>query len=205
MLLYTKISSLSSYVIKSSKLGRITNLLASDLGVFELKLGTFLTCFAFPIVCIGCTVLLIIRLGWPGVLGVIIVVLTFPLSNLISKRNGQYITQINHYKDKRVQITTQVIEGIKYIKLYGWQIAFRRIIQSLREQEIIKLKKLSFGKSVERAIPNFIGFASGLVMFVVADYFATQLNMAQIFTGLEIISAYKFAIFMFSLGLGFYY
>jgi hypothetical protein len=33
MLLYAKISSLTSYVIKSSQLGKITNLLASDLGV----------------------------------------------------------------------------------------------------------------------------------------------------------------------------
>ncbi len=33
MLLYAKISSLSSYTIKNSQLGKITNLLASDLGV----------------------------------------------------------------------------------------------------------------------------------------------------------------------------
>jgi ABC-type multidrug transport system fused ATPase/permease subunit len=33
MLLYARISSLTSYVIKSSQLGKITNLLASDLGV----------------------------------------------------------------------------------------------------------------------------------------------------------------------------
>ena len=33
MLLYGKVSSLTSYVIKSSQLGKITNLLASDLGV----------------------------------------------------------------------------------------------------------------------------------------------------------------------------
>jgi hypothetical protein len=33
ILLYAKISSLTSYIIKSSQLGKITNLLASDLGV----------------------------------------------------------------------------------------------------------------------------------------------------------------------------
>ncbi len=33
MLLYGKISSLSSYMIKSTEIGKITNLLASDLGV----------------------------------------------------------------------------------------------------------------------------------------------------------------------------
>lgn len=33
MLLYAQVSSLTSYMIKSSQLGKITNLLASDLGV----------------------------------------------------------------------------------------------------------------------------------------------------------------------------
>ncbi len=134
MLLYAKISSLTSYVIKSSQLGKITNLLASDLGVIEMRLATFIIAFSFPIYAIGTTALLVTRLGWAGVIGIILVILSVPLSNCISRRNGALIQEINVFKDKRIQITTEVIEGIKYIKLYGWEIAFKRIIQNLREQ-----------------------------------------------------------------------
>jgi len=83
----------------------------------------------FPIVLIGSTTLLIVRLGWPGALGMAIVLLVLPISNFISKYNGKLLQEINVYKDRRIKTTTEVIEGIKYIKLYGWEIAFRRIIQ----------------------------------------------------------------------------
>lgn len=58
-----------------------------------------------------------------------IVLLVLPISNFISKYNGKLLQEINIYKDRRIKTTTEVMEGIKYIKLYGWEIAFRRIIQ----------------------------------------------------------------------------
>jgi len=106
MLLYAKISKMTNYVIKTSELGKITNLLASDFGVIEQRLGLFLNAFIFPIIMIGCTILLIIRLGWPGVLGIVMVILVVPISNAISKNNGSIIKEINIYKDKRIQTTT---------------------------------------------------------------------------------------------------
>lgn len=82
---------MTSYVIKASELGKITNLLASDFGIIEQRMGLFLNAFNFPVVVIGCTILLIIRLGWPGVLGIIMVALVVPISNLVSKSNGSII------------------------------------------------------------------------------------------------------------------
>ena len=106
MLLYAKISKMTNYGIKNSELGKIINLLASDFGVIEQRLGLFCNAFNFPIVMIGCTILLIIRLGWPGVLGIVMVILVVPISNAISKNNGSIIKEINIYKDKRIQTTT---------------------------------------------------------------------------------------------------
>ena len=91
MLLYAKISKMTNYVIKSSELGKITNLLASDFGVIEQRMALFLNSFNFPIMMIGSTILLIIRLGWPGVLGIVMVALVIPISNAISKNNGSII------------------------------------------------------------------------------------------------------------------
>lgn len=205
MLLYAKTSSLTSYVIKSSQLGKITNLLASDLGVIENRLASFLGSFNFPVYAIGGTTLLVIRLGWPGILGILLVILSLPLSNCVSKYNSTLIQDINVYKDKRIQTTSEVIEGIKFVKLYGWEIAFKRIIQGLREMEISNYRRLSFGKSLERALSNFVGIASGFLMYIVAHYAGTHLSIPKIFSTLEVIFAFKYSIFMLGVGLGFYY
>jgi hypothetical protein len=100
--------------------------------VIELRFGAFLIALNFPIFAAGSITLLVMRLGWPGVLGILVTILTIPLTNCISKQNGVLIEEINVYKDRRIQTTSEVIEGIKFIKLYGWEIAFRRIIQNLR-------------------------------------------------------------------------
>jgi hypothetical protein len=91
MLLYAKISQMTNYVIKSSELGKITNLLASDFGVIEMRMGIFIFGLTFPISAIGCTTLLITRLGWPGVVGVVILAFIVPICNAVSKKNGSLI------------------------------------------------------------------------------------------------------------------
>ena len=53
------------------------------------------------------------------------------------------VNDINIYKDKRVELTTQLIEGIKFVKLYGWELAFKKIIVDIREKELFYLRKFS--------------------------------------------------------------
>jgi len=91
ILLYGKISKLTAYVIKSSELGKITNLLSSDLGVFEIKFSLFLNGLNFPITMIGVTIILVLRIGWPGVIGILIVLLVVPIASAISKNNSSLI------------------------------------------------------------------------------------------------------------------
>jgi ATP-binding cassette subfamily C (CFTR/MRP) protein 4 len=134
MLLYSKISKMTSFSIKSAELGKITNLIASDLSVFSLKIVNFIFAASFVNLCIGISALLIWRIGWVGIISVVIVLLYLPLTNKLSEVNSEFVKEINQFKDRRVKVTTEVIEGIKYVKLYGWELAFKKIIQKIREQ-----------------------------------------------------------------------
>lgn len=91
MLLYAKISKVTSYVIKSSELGKITNLLSNDLGVIEQRLITIMMSISFPLMLTGITIILITRIGWVGILGVVLVLLIIPISKKISQKNGETI------------------------------------------------------------------------------------------------------------------
>ena len=104
MLLYTKISKMTSFSIKSAEIGKITNLIANDLGIFSMRFVNFIFAASFVILCIGLTVLLIVRIGWAGVISVVIVLLYLPLTNKISQANGEFIKEINGFKDRRVKL-----------------------------------------------------------------------------------------------------
>ena len=86
----------------------------------------------FPLLLIGFYSIMATKIGWSIVFGMLILVIYVFVSNRISKRNGDIVSEINKSKDKRVQITTEVIEGIKYVKLYGWELAFKKIILNIR-------------------------------------------------------------------------
>ena len=85
-----------------------------------MRLMMILEAIAFPIILLGFWVILVIRLGWVSLVGIVIVIIQIPIANRIAKKNGDIINEANEYKDSRVQVTTEVIEGIKYTKLYGW-------------------------------------------------------------------------------------
>lgn len=85
-----------------------------------------------PFAFVGVIIILTLRLGWPGVLIVCVVLLIVPIQFFISKVNGNIISKINKNKDSRIKVSTQIIEGIKFIKLYGWETVFENIVQKIR-------------------------------------------------------------------------
>lgn len=186
-------------------MGKITNLLSNDLGVIEQRMITIMMSTSFPVMLVGITVILVVRIGWVGIVGIVIVLLIVPISKKISEKNGETIQKVNEFKDKRVQITTETIEGIKYIKLYGWEIAFKRIIQKVRDSEMLNLKSLALGRAVERALGNSISFIGSLAMFIIAHYANTGLSFAKIFSTLEIMTSLRLYSFLIVLALGLYY
>jgi ABC-type multidrug transport system fused ATPase/permease subunit len=206
MLLYAKISQMTSAAIRSSPdLGKITNLLANDLGTIEQQITNLTTSLSFPLMVVGFTAILIARIGWAGIVGILIVVLLIPVSNCISRRNGDILKEINRHKDRRVQFTTETIEGIKYVKLYGWELAFTKIIQGIRELELAALKRLALGRSVERGLGNSISLLSSLLMLIIASNFTADLTFAKIFSILEIMASLKVNVLLLVLGIGLYY
>lgn len=68
MVLYHKISSLTSRRTQAKDLGTITNLLSNQL-IVEYRLASLLFSSIFPLIVIGILVILIIRIGWAGIVG----------------------------------------------------------------------------------------------------------------------------------------
>ena len=107
MLLYTKISQLTTFSLQSSDLGKITNLLATDMGVIEQRLYNLTILAAFPIMLIGATTLMIIRTGlFVGISSVVTIIVLVVLSSLVSNQGSKFVKKVYESKDKRVEKTT---------------------------------------------------------------------------------------------------
>ena len=88
MLAYAKLSKVSPFVLNHEKLGWISNLVANDLSIIEQRTPILLHSFTFPFMLIASAILLVIRIGWYGRIGIGIVLVAIPFSWVISYCNG---------------------------------------------------------------------------------------------------------------------
>lgn len=102
--LYAKLSSLSHYTTKNSETSKVVNMLSNDFNIIEVKNSLFFNALIIPFAFIGITIILILRLGWTGIIGIFVPLLFLPLQNFISKKNGQILQKVNFNKDLRLRI-----------------------------------------------------------------------------------------------------
>ena len=89
MLLYAKISKMTSFVLNSSEqIAKIINLIANDLTVLEQRTAILIHISVFPMMLIGVTIILYVRIGWPSLIGVLLILLIIPIIIKISSINA---------------------------------------------------------------------------------------------------------------------
>ncbi len=104
LLMYAKVSGLTSFNSKSSELGKIINLLSSDFNSIEAKLPYMMAGLTFPLALIGGTIIICQRIGWGGIFTFIIPLIVFPIILIISKKIKNSIQRINVSKDGRIKL-----------------------------------------------------------------------------------------------------
>jgi ATP-binding cassette, subfamily C (CFTR/MRP), member 1 len=58
-------------------------------------------------------------------------------------------------KDQRIKMMNEVLNGIKVLKLYAWEVAFMRRLNDVREKELLCIRKKAVMSSISTAIWTF--------------------------------------------------
>jgi uncharacterized membrane protein YhdT len=72
-------------------MGKLINILASDFNTMEMKLMFTFSAVAFPILMLGIAVVLVMRLGWFGLICIFTPILLMPISWGIGVINGKIL------------------------------------------------------------------------------------------------------------------
>ncbi|OQV17373.1 Canalicular multispecific organic anion transporter 2 [Hypsibius exemplaris] len=80
-------------------------------------------------------------LGVAVLAGLAVLMLTMPLNWFLAKRNKTIQIGQMQYKDERIRAITEVLNGIKVLKLYAWEESFEKQILDIREKELRQLQK----------------------------------------------------------------
>lgn len=170
--IYNKIFHLSPDARKEYSAGDIINMMSVDVTeLFEFTIY-FIQLWAVPItVAIGIYFLWQF-LGISTLAGLIVLIFLAPITVLLAKFCDTLQQKQMELKDDRIRIMNEILNGIKILKLYAWEIPFMKKVTDVRKKEISFLRKYYYIDSVFSCLwslgPNLILIAC-FATFVLSD------------------------------------
>ncbi|KAF9562072.1 multidrug resistance-associated ABC transporter [Agrocybe pediades] len=171
--------------------GKITTLISTDVARLDsfAWLGPYL--WAAPVQLILGIGLLIGTLGYSALVGLGVLILSLPVQGILvaimmnQTKKGVKIT------DKRVRLTTEVMQGIRLIKVYGWEAFYTSRIIGFRREEIKRIRKASFAMALLVAMFSFTPELAAILSFITYALTKHDLNIAVIFTSLQLFNVIR--------------
>ncbi|KDR79232.1 hypothetical protein GALMADRAFT_243140 [Galerina marginata CBS 339.88] len=168
--------------------GHITTLISTDATRLDVVyyLGHYI--WAAPIQLAIAIGLLIGNLGYSALVGLGVILFTIPLQTILivilltQTKKGVKVT------DKRVRLTTEILQGIRMIKVYGWEAFYTSRIVQLRSEEIRRIRKTSIATSLLVAMFTFMPEVAAVLSFITFALTHHDLNVALIFSSLQLFN-----------------
>ncbi|XP_015787127.1 canalicular multispecific organic anion transporter 2-like [Tetranychus urticae] len=145
--------------------GEIVNIMAVDTQRIIDYVNIINVLWSAPVqICLSVT-LLWFQLGVASIAGLIFMTALVPLNACIRGAIKNYQIKVMAEKDKRSKMVSEVLNGMKVLKLYAWEGAFEDMIMSIRQNEVGYLKKQATWQTVTNFLANFSPFSVSLVCF----------------------------------------
>ncbi len=177
-LLYRKSLKLSASARKTATVGEMTNLMSVNAQMLA-DLSMYLNVlWSSPLQIIIAVALLYQYLGVSAVIGVGFVLVLIPLNVYLSNKIKQVQLAKQIHQDSRIKMMSEILSGIKVLKLYGWELSFRDIVGKIRSSEMSFYKKIG-SLSI---ISNFVWMCVPIIITIVSFGCFILLNDSEKFT-----------------------
>uniref|UniRef100_A0A8C5S2M5 ATP-binding cassette sub-family C member 5 n=2 Tax=Laticauda laticaudata TaxID=8630 RepID=A0A8C5S2M5_LATLA len=180
--------------IKEKSLGELINICSNDgQRMFEAAaVGSLLA--GGPIVAILGMVYNVVILGPTGFLGSAVFILFYPAMMFASRFTAYFRRKCVAVTDERVQKMNEVLNYIKFIKMYAWVKAFSQTVQKIREEERKILERAGYFQSITVGVAPIVVVIASVVTFSVHMILGYDLTAAQAFTVVTVFNSMTFAL-----------
>jgi ABC-type multidrug transport system fused ATPase/permease subunit len=162
---YRKALRLSSLARKSSTTGEIVNLMAIDAQRFMDLVAYLHTLWSAPFQ-IALSIIFLYQTMGPSVFaGLAVMVLLLPANAVIAFISRKFQIRQMRFKDSRIKMMNEILNGIKVIKLYAWENHFIEAVFGIRRNELKELRSFVFLSSVSRFMFSCAPFFVAIVTF----------------------------------------
>eukprot|EP00177_Eucheuma_denticulatum_P007234 GFKZ01013162.1.p1 GENE.GFKZ01013162.1~~GFKZ01013162.1.p1 ORF type:complete len:1384 (+),score=212.46 GFKZ01013162.1:285-4436(+) len=198
--IYDKSLRMSPSARASSSLGEIVNLMQLD----TQRIGDFFqfvhNLWAAPAQIIISVALLFEFIGVSAVIGLLVTLATLPAQTLLMKAMLKLRKANISVTDRRVKLMNEILQGIKAVKFYAWEVPFAAAVEKERAEELKKMKATIWLRSSFMAIIMAIPTVIAVITFAFyTGVFRQELEPARIFTGLALLNQLRAPVMMLPL------
>ncbi|ODM88268.1 Multidrug resistance-associated protein 1 [Orchesella cincta] len=145
---YRKALLLSNSAKRAESAGEIVNHMAVDVN-YACEFSQYgYQLFGTPIIIAVALYFLWTILGPSAMAGVVVMFLLLPMNAFVASKIQKLQKQQMHNKDKRTKLMTEILSGMKVLKLYAWEPSFEDQVMKIRNDELRVLKHTAYLNSV---------------------------------------------------------
>ncbi|CAF4848492.1 unnamed protein product [Pieris macdunnoughi] len=163
--IYRKSLRISNAAKKDSTVGEIVNLMSVDAQRF-LELMAYINMIWSAPLQITLALYFLWGILGPSVLaGLAVMIVLIPVNGLIANRVKTLQIRQMKYKDERVKLMNEILNGIKVLKMYAWEPSFEDQVIKIRNKEMYVLKQTAYLNSATAFIWSCAPFLVSLMSF----------------------------------------
>ncbi|GFN99336.1 multidrug resistance-associated protein 1 [Plakobranchus ocellatus] len=193
---YKKSLTVSNESKKETTVGEIVNLMAVDCQRMQDVTGYLWMLWSAPLQISLALYLLWGTLGVATLAGLAVMLLLMPLNGLIAAKMRKFQIQQMKFKDQRIKLMTEVLNGIKVLKLYAWEPSFQEKVEEIRRQELKVLRNTAYLNACSTffwtCAPFFVTLATFATYVLVSEDHYLDANKA--FVALSLFNILRFPI-----------
>ncbi|KAF3198093.1 hypothetical protein TWF106_001072 [Orbilia oligospora] len=171
--------------------GKIVNLMGTDTWRVDQATSWSHMVWTSPIQIFVCIALLVVNVGVSalaglGLLFVLVPFIAWAISTLAKRRKA-----MNHITDKRVSLTQEILQGVRFVKLFGWEESFLKELGTLRHREVRAIQFLLAIRSAVNAVSMSLPVFASILAFVTYSLLEPGLDPAKIFASVTLFNTLR--------------
>ncbi|KAJ2720542.1 Transporter of the ATP-binding cassette (ABC), partial [Coemansia sp. Benny D115] len=182
---------------KTTSTGKITNLMTVDASkVFEVSAFLHFV-YQLPVQIIVSIKMLYQLLGMASIAGIAAILVLVPIQWWNVKLWGIFQDELMKASDKRINITNEIMQGVRIIKFFAWEPQFEKQVASIRGLELRILRKRYFVMTSAVVVFFLVPVLVTLTTFgVYTTVMGKQLTASIAFTALALFKMMRGAMDM---------
>ncbi|GIL66378.1 hypothetical protein Vafri_19915, partial [Volvox africanus] len=200
---YRKCLRLSAGARASLPSGRVVNLMSADVAKICDFLYPQLTFISVaPLAVVVSLTMLWFQIGWPTLIGLAVLLLSSPVSNLAVRATQRHRNGMLKAADSRMKLVGQFLAGVRVIKMYHWEQPQADAITKCREEELRALRNMIPSKVAMQTLLYVLPQLAGVLSLLVVGLTQPQtLTAGRAFTSLVLFQIMRFPLLTLSTGL----